>query len=203
LPRAGKHIKQQAEKIEAIVIGCSAGGVPVIFDLFERLEKPLNLAIVVVVHRGKSYASNLEDMLADKTGFRVKVAEDKEELVPGSIYFAPADYHLLIEPDRTCMLDDSEPVFFCRPAIDLTLQSMADAYTENLAAILLSGANQDGAVGMSYVSEKGGITIIQDPANAEIDIMPQSAIALKQPDLILTNAQLIEFLNLLNSGKRF
>src|SRR5690606_18368206 len=139
----------------------------------------------VVIHRNAKYETHLEANLAAKCNVAVKVAEDKERIEPATVYFAPAGYHLLVEPDRSLSLDASEPVHYCRPAIDVTMQSAADVYGPSTAAILLSGANQDGAAGMRSIHRAGGLCIAQHPRDAEINTMPASAIALGAVDRAL------------------
>lgn len=141
-----------------------------------------------------------------KSHIKVKVAEEKEPLRPGTAYFAPAGYHLLVEPDHSLSLDTSEPVNFCRPSIDVTMESAADVYGPGTLAILLSGANQDGAQGMYAIRQAAGLCLVQHPEQAEIATMPEAAIKLGVADAVLTNEELITFSqqldNYILSGER-
>ena len=111
------------------------------------------------------------------------------------MYFAPADYHLLLEPDRSFTLDFSEPVHFCRPSIDVTCMSVSDVLGARVIGILLSGANKDGAAGMKYIGDNGGLVVVQDPGVAEVGIMPAAAIREGSVDMILKNEEIFNLLN--------
>ena len=129
----------------------------------------------------------------------VKVANDKDQLKRGTVYFAPSDYHLLLEPDQTFTLDCSEPVLYSRPSIDVTFQSVADVFNENVIAFLLSGANTDGASGMCYIRQKNGFTVVQDPNSAEVRTMPEAAINRCSADLILSTQEIFSFIDSLGA----
>lgn len=188
-------LSKRIKKSEIFLIGCSAGGFSVIFDLLTGLGSDFPIPIVVIIHRSSKYKSEIETLLNKKVSLNVKLAEDQEVIKPGTVYFASADYHLLIEPEHKFTLDDSEPVHYCRPAIDVTFQSAADVYKDRVMAILLSGANNDGALGMKYIADMGGVTIVQDPECAEVDTMPQSAIKEAKIDLILSNEDIFRLIN--------
>ena len=121
----------------------------------------------------------------------VKQAEDKEPLQAGRVYVAPPAYHLLIEPTRSFALSVDAPVHYSRPAIDVLFESASDAYRNTLLAVLLSGASQDGAAGMQEIRKAGGITIVQDPASAEVPTMPQAALNLFSPTFTWSTAELV------------
>lgn len=176
-----------------MILACSAGGFKILFRMLRVLPPELPVGILVVIHRNARYETNIEESIMAKSRIPVKVAEEKERVRPGTAYFAPAGYHLLIEPDRSISLDVSEPVNFCRPSIDVTMQSAADIYGAGTLAILLSGANQDGAQGMQTIQQAQGLCIVQNPEQAEIKTMPEAAINLGVADLILNNEELITF----------
>lgn len=159
-----------------VMIGGSAGSLDVIFRLIEALPAALPAALVVVLHRKSTGDNLLVELLATKTSLRVKEAEEKEPILPGHLYIAPADYHLLIEKDLSFSLDDSEKVNYSRPSIDVSFESASDACGASLIAVLLSGANADGVEGLRQVKERGGLTIVQEPGSAEVDYMPRQAI---------------------------
>lgn len=158
-----------------VAIGGSAGSLEVVMDILHYCDPAFNIAIIVVLHRKPAYESQLVAILADKTRMLVKEVEEKELLQPG-VFVVPADYHLLIEPDGSFTLDDSEKVHYSRPSIDVTFECLADVYKERLIGILLSGANADGVAGLAAIKRNGGLCIVQNPASAEIDYMPQQAI---------------------------
>src|SRR5690606_14924914 len=124
-----------------------------------------------------------------------KEAEDKEKIKPGTIYVAPADYHLFLESDHSFSLDISEKVNFSRPCIDLTFSTGSDAYKEKAVGILLSGANSDGVRGFESIKKRGGYTIVQDPATAQVSYMPAQAIVKKVVDLVATPSEIALAIN--------
>ncbi len=160
----------------------------------KSLERPILIPVIVIVHRNPKYASSIEDTLSKALVQKVKTADDKEAIANGTIYFAPAGYHLLVEPDYSFSLDISEPVQYSRPSIDVTFESVAEIYKENCTAILFSGANQDGAQGLLMIKQYGGTTFVQDPATAEVPIMPEAAIQLDAQERILTIQEIKDYI---------
>ncbi|HXH99382.1 MAG TPA: chemotaxis protein CheB [Sphingobacteriaceae bacterium] len=188
-------IEKKISQAKVLMVGCSAGGFALLHDLIVHLPENFPLAVVVIIHRSRKYESSLEKILTAKGSIPVRLAEDKDILMPGNVYFAPADYHLLLEPDYSFTLDFSEPVHFCRPSIDVTFQSVSDVAGSKAIGVLLSGANQDGAFGIKYIGENGGLTVVQDPKEAEVNTMPESAIKLSVVDMILKNDELFNLLD--------
>ena len=125
----------------------------------------------------------------------VKEVEEKEEMLPATIYIAPPNYHLLIENDHTFSLDASEKVNFSRPSIDVTFESAAEVFKENIVCLLLSGANSDGSAGLKIVKEFGGAALVQDPDSAVVSFMPESAIANVEVDAVLKSSEMSEYIN--------
>lgn len=187
------HIASKLQRIEVLLLACSAGGFKILFDMLQSLASGLPVAVVVIIHRNAKYETNIEASMATKCRIVTKMAEEKEPIRPGFAYFAPPGYHLLIEPDHSLSLDISEPVNFSRPSIDVTMQSAADVYGAGTAAVLLSGANQDGALGLQGIQRAGGLCIVQDPEDAEMKTMPAAAINLGVADMVLRNEELITF----------
>jgi len=196
-----QNIVSKIKNAEILLIGCSAGGFSIVYDMVLNFSENFPLPVLIVIHRGRKYKSFIEERLNLNSKLKVKMAEDKEQIKKGTVYFAPPDYHLLVEEDGSLSLDYSEPVLFCRPAIDATFQSAADVYKEKVIAVLLSGANEDGAEGIAYISELNGLTVVQDPDCAELRTMPQSAIEKANVDLILNNLQIAELMNEINQVK--
>jgi two-component system chemotaxis response regulator CheB len=110
--------------------------------------------------------------------------EDKAPIERGRVYVAPPDYHLLIERGSFALSVD-ERVHHARPSIDVLFQSAADAYGDGVIAIILTGANEDGAAGLARIKERGGVAVIQDPSGAERRAMPDAAIAATVADAVL------------------
>ncbi|TKB95514.1 chemotaxis protein CheB [Pedobacter cryophilus] len=163
---------------ELIILAGSAGAFHVIYELVKKLPASYAIPVVVVMHRGKKQDNNLEGLWNNASEIIVKEITDKDEIKGGIVYLCPSDYHLFIEKEKVFSLDVSEPVLFSRPSIDLTIQSAAEVYKSKLLAILFSGANQDGALGLLKSKSLGGETIAQDPNEAEVDTMPLAAITL-------------------------
>lgn len=153
------------------------GAIEALSALLPVLPASYALPVLVVVHVPPDKGSTLADLFAARCGIVVKEAEDKEPIRGGTVYFAPADYHLLVEPDFTLSLSSDEPVLYSRPAIDVLFQSAADAYGSDLIGVVLTGGSSDGAEGLRAVSAAGGITLVQDPESAEGDTMPRAALA--------------------------
>jgi two-component system, chemotaxis family, protein-glutamate methylesterase/glutaminase len=188
-------------KYELLIIGGSAGSLEVILEVLPLLRHDLDYAILLVLHR-RSGDSLLTGLLSDKTSLEVKEAEEKEAITPGVIYIAPADYHLLVEKDKTLSLDYSEKIHYSRPAIDASYETAAEAYGPLLIGVLLSGANADGAEGLLKIKQAGGLTIVQDPNEASVSYMPQQAIEKNAATKIVKTTQIIRLLNEVNHSIR-
>ncbi|KAA9352712.1 chemotaxis protein CheB [Larkinella humicola] len=183
---------------KAVVIGGSAGSIEVLLKLLPALASPLPVALMIVLHRKNSTDSSLADLLSSKTMIPLHEVEDKDPVLPGAIYLAPADYHLLIEKDEVFSLDDSEKVNYSRPSLDVTFESAADVYGSSLVGILLSGANADGTAGLNLIKARGGVLIAQKPATAQAAFMPQHAILHAPIDRVLDVDEMAVFINSLN-----
>ena len=162
---------------EAIVIGASAGALEALSSLLPGLPADYRLPILVVVHLPPDKTSLLAELLRVRCAIRVREAEDKEPIEPGVVYFAPPDYHLLVEQDKRLSLSDDEPVLFSRPSIDVLFESAADAYGGGLIGVVLTGAKSEGANGLKAVGEAGGVAVVQSPGSAYAVAMPEAAIA--------------------------
>jgi two-component system chemotaxis response regulator CheB len=183
---------------KVLIIGGSAGSLDLLVKLLPLVQK-ISFAMVIVLHRKSGEDSTLEELIAVKAKIPVKAVEDKTQLLPGYIYIAPADYHLLFEKNNQLSLDTSEKINYSRPSIDVAFESAADAYGNALAAILLSGANADGTEGLKAVKNSGGVIAVQNPETAEMPFMPQNAIGNLMPDFVLDFDGLLEFIKSINS----
>ena len=172
------------EKEGVIIFGGSAGSIEVIMNIFPFIPANYPFAIVVVLHRKNTVEHHLEDVLSRKAQNPVLEIQDKMQLKPAHIYIAPGDYHLLVDETGLCTLDYSEKVNYSRPSIDVTFDCFANAFGNRCIAILLSGANSDGAVSLKKIKDNGGLTIVQSPESAKVATMPMSAINLFSPDVI-------------------
>ena len=178
-----------------VIIGGSAGSLQIILQIIPYLKRNLTFAIAIVVHRKNTEDTILEDLIAAKCSIPLHYVDDKTVIEMGCIYVAPSGYHMLFEKDYTIALDGSEKIFYSRPSIDVSFESATHVYQNNLVAILLSGANADGTVGLLKVKAKKGITIVQDPTTAEIPFMPSNAVKNSSPDFVFSDEEIIDFLN--------
>ena len=172
-------------RVAAVVIGASAGGVDALLRLLAGLPADFALPLIVVLHLPEGHDSQLAAIFQKRLPIAVREVQDKQPIQPATLYFAGAGYHLLIEQDRTFSLSCEAPVHYSRPSIDVLMESAADAYGPRLAAILLTGANHDGAAGLAKIRQRGGYTVVQDPRDAQVATMPEAAIRQSPPDLIL------------------
>jgi two-component system chemotaxis response regulator CheB len=187
-------------RVEALVIGASAGGVEALVALLPALTAEFALPVFCILHLPGDRESRLAELFDDRLPLPVREAADKEAIAPGTVYFAGAGYHLSVERDRTFSLSCEPPLHWARPAIDVLMESAADAYGAGLAGILLTGANQDGAQGMAQIRACGGFTVVQDPADAQVATMPRRAIETCNPHLILPLPRIRALLPLLGNA---
>jgi two-component system, chemotaxis family, protein-glutamate methylesterase/glutaminase len=173
-------------KPRAIVIGASAGALEALSSLLPVLPSGYPIPIMIVVHVPPDKKSALSELFHAKCAIEVREAEDKEPIEPGVAYFAPPNYHLLVEPDETLSLSVDPPVLYSRPAIDVLFESASDVYGHGLIGIILSGANSDGARGLASISAAGGAALVQDPAGAHSAAMPEAAISLCREAKVLS-----------------
>ncbi|MFJ2426539.1 chemotaxis protein CheB [Pseudomonas rustica] len=173
-------------RVEAIVVGASAGGVEALLSVLGPLRSGFVLPIIVVLHLPEERRSQLAEVFARRLDMPVHEAIDKQDIAAGTVYFATPGYHLSVEQDRSLSLSLEDRVHYSRPSIDYLFESAADAYGSKLAAVLLTGANHDGARGLAQVKRRGGLTIVQDPQEAQVATMPQAALNIQQPDHVLT-----------------
>lgn len=181
-------------KPEAVVVGASAGALEALSAILPLLPASFRAPILVVVHLPPDKRSVMAELFRAKCNLRVEEAEDKQPIEPGTIYFAPPDYHLLVEFGKTVSLSSDEPVLFSRPSIDVLFESAADAYGPLLVAIVLTGANHDGAKGLQAVGAAGGLALVQDPLTAFAPTMPEAAIKMCPAAHVMSLAAIAEFL---------
>jgi two-component system, chemotaxis family, protein-glutamate methylesterase/glutaminase len=182
------------QRYEAVVIGVSAGGMKALRVLLSGFGSQLNTSVIIVQHRMESSDNYLITYLDERCRWMVKEAEEKERIVKGVIYLAPAQYHLLVEKDYTFSLTVDEPVCYSRPSVDVLFETAALAYKNRLIGVILTGANSDGSAGIQKVKAAGGLTIAQNPDTALSPVMPQAAIATGAVDFILELEDIATFL---------
>jgi two-component system chemotaxis response regulator CheB len=191
----------QGRRIEAVVIGGSAGGVDALIQLLPGLPAGYDLPVVCMLHLPPDRESRLAELFDERLPLPVREATDKGDIEAGTVYFAGPGYHLSVEQDRTFSLSCEPPVHYARPAIDVLMESSADAWGPGLVGILLTGANHDGADGMAQIRARGGFTVVQDPADAQVGVMPMEAIRRCNPHLVLPLARIQALLPMLENYK--
>lgn len=182
------------KRIEAIVIGGSAGSFPLVVNILKELPYNFPLPIFLALHRLKHVRTGFVEALSIKSKIEVVEPCDKDAIVKGKAFLAPSNYHLLIENKENFSLTIDEMIKFSRPSIDILLESAGIVYKQNLLGILLSGANTDGAYGMKAIHDNGGYTIVQQPEEATIRIMPDAAIKATEIDEVKAIQEIIDTL---------
>lgn len=181
-----------------LVIGFSAGGIPLIKRILQALPKDYPLPTAIVAHLPGGEKSGLAGLLDGMTSLPVSTAMDKEAILGGRVYLAPPDYHLLVEQGRHSVhrfaLSLDEPVKSVRPSIDVLFESAADVFESGLIAVLLSGANSDGAEGMAYVKQLGGLGIVLKPEECEFSTMSDAAIKRTEVDYVVGLEEIVSLL---------
>lgn len=157
-----------------VVVGASWGGLAALSCIIGGLPTDFEIPVAIVQHRARDADSLLAALLQDATPLKVVEVEDKEPLLPRSVYIAPANYHMLVERGHLSLTTDPL-VHFSRPSIDVTFLSAADSYPTSTIGVILTGANDDGARGLRHIVDRGGTAVVQDPATAESPIMPYAA----------------------------
>lgn len=189
-----------AGRVDAVVVGASAGGVEALLTLLPALPAGLPVPIFIVLHLPRDRPSLLADIFVRKCALPVREAQDKEPIRPGTVYFAPPDYHLLIDVGPQLALSADELVHYSRPSIDVLFESAADIYGPRLLGVILTGANEDGAAGLAAVHEAGGITIVQQPHSAQVKQMVVSALNRNPESLVLDLGGIAGLLRTLKGG---
>jgi len=190
------NISQRWQKSEILLLGGSAGSFKLIFHIIKEFNPSLNKPVIIIIHRKKNFYSDIERLFSEKASIPFKEISDKEKVCENTIYMAPANYHTLIEKDKTFSLDVSDAVWFSKPSIDVTFESVSEVYKDKCTAILFSGANQDGAEGLLKLRNYGALTIVQHPDDAEMTQMPLAAIELKAAEYVMTAAEIFELLKI-------
>ena len=186
--------KKNITHFKAIVIGGSAGSFPVISELLSVIPEDFPIPIFLSMHRLKHIRKGFQEALSIRSIKSVHEPIDKESIQKGKIYLAPANYHMGIELGNSIFLSTDDPANNSRPSIDITLDTASYVYKDKLLAILLSGANKDGAMGMKKVNMRGGTTIVQSPEECLINTMPKAAIEATEIDHVLEIDKITSYL---------
>lgn len=189
----------QRPAFDAVVVGGSSGGLEALMQLLPALPSTLRACVLVVLHLPRDRRSLLPEIFSPRCPLPVHEAQDKELPQPGHVYFAPPDYHLLVDQGPRLALSVDPPVHYSRPSIDVLMESAADLWGERLLGILLSGANEDGAQGMAAIHAAGGLTVVQAPDSAPMPTMPLAALARAPMHHILAPADMPALLQQLHT----
>ncbi|WP_378739002.1 chemotaxis protein CheB [Nocardia brasiliensis] len=168
-----------------IAVASSAGGITALFRVLGALPADLPVPVLVVQHLDPRHKTVLAELLSRRTELRVKLATAAEPVEAGTVYIAPPNQHLLVEPSGTLALSGSELVHFVRPSADLLFESVAGAYGSRAIACVLTGSGSDGATGVRAVKSRGGTVLVQDPDEAEFKGMPRAAVATGDADIVV------------------
>jgi two-component system chemotaxis response regulator CheB len=189
-------------RVDAVVIGASAGGIEALVVLLPALPKATPTSVFIVLHLPRERPSLLVDIFQPKCAVAVREAQDKEPVEPGTVYFAPPDYHLLLDAGPQLALSADELVHFSRPSIDVLFESAADLYGNRLLGIILTGANEDGAAGLEAVHRAGGLTVVQQPETAHASLMVESALKRSPVDFVMSLEQIADLLRKLDGDAK-
>ena len=175
---------------DIVALAASAGGLTALIEVLGNLPADFKAAIVVVQHLDPRHPSLMAEILSRRTPLKVIQAEEGDKLIPGTVYIAPPNNHLLVNSNSTASLSQSEMVHFLRPSADLLFESVAASYQERAIAVVLTGTGSDGAMGVEAIQKMGGTVIVQDDKSAEFPGMPSAAIKTGNVDFILPLAEI-------------
>jgi two-component system, chemotaxis family, protein-glutamate methylesterase/glutaminase len=192
-----KHMASLGDRVHAVVIGASAGGLEALSVLLPALPPGTRASVFIVLHLPRDRPSLLTQILARKCALPVREAQDKELVELGTVYFAPSNYHLLVDQGPSLALSVDDPVCHSRPSINVLFESAADVFSDRLLGIILTGANDDGAAGLAAVQDHGGFTVVQQPETARSPQMALAAIKRRTPDRVLPLEQIAALLSTL------
>ncbi len=178
--------KKSIKAMHGVVIGSSTGGFYALKKIITSLPKDFSMPILIAQHISPNSDSFMAKYFDSLSLLQVKEADEKEAIVPGVVYIAPPNYHLLVEENFTLTLSTEEKRNYARPSVDVLFESAAFAFGTKLIGVVLTGANNDGAKGLLAIKNLGGITIVQNPKEAEAYVMPQAAIQTTNPDFVLS-----------------
>jgi two-component system chemotaxis response regulator CheB len=176
--------------LKVVVVGVSAGGVAALKTLLGGLPADFPLPILIVQHISPNAGDGLARLLNELCPIRVKEADEREAIVPATVYIAPPNYHLLLECGGFLSLSADSHVSYARPSVDVLFKSAAEAFAAGVVGVILTGANFDGSAGLQMIKALGGVAVVQDPADAEVPQMPAAALAATGVDFVLPLAEI-------------
>lgn len=186
--------RQGAHSFQVIAIGVSTGGVTALRKLLGELPSNFAVPLLIVQHISPEAGDGLARLLDEQCAIHIKEADEGEKICPGTAYIAPPNYHLLVSAGGELNLSIDPPVSYARPSVDVLFESAAKAFGATAIGIILTGANHDGSQGLKCIHQAGGVSIVQDPADAEAAEMPKAAIAAAQVDHVIPLSEIAPLL---------
>jgi two-component system chemotaxis response regulator CheB len=186
---------EKVRPYDAIVIGTSAGGMDALSVILPAIDGNLPVPILIVQHIRASSDFFMVTYFDRLCSLKVVEGTEKAPLEAGLVYFAPPDYHLLVEEDQTLSLSNDEKVNFSRPSIDVLFETACWVFGSRLIGIILTGANSDGSRGLEQIGLAGGLTIVQNPLSASVPRMPEAALKRSKPGHVLNLDEIGPFIN--------
>jgi two-component system, chemotaxis family, protein-glutamate methylesterase/glutaminase len=177
-------------QFDVVVLAASAGGLRALSLVVGGLPGDFPACLLVVQHLDPHHRSHMADILSRRTALQVCEAQAGDAVLPGRLYMAPPDRHLLVNPDLRLALTETRLVHFVRPSADLLFESAAACCGPRVLAVILTGTGSDGNMGVTAIKKMGGTVIVEDPATAEFAGMPQAAVATGCYDRLLPLAQI-------------
>ncbi|HAA29516.1 MAG TPA: chemotaxis protein CheB [Cyanobacteria bacterium UBA8553] len=174
-----------SQGFDVVALTASADGLNALSSVLSALPANFPAAIVVVQHLSPQYPSLIAQILNRRTPLLVKEAQEGNQLSPGKVFIAPPDYHLMVNPDGSLSLSQTEKVHFVRPAAEILFESVAQSYKKRAIAVVLTGGDGDGSRGVQAIRKMGGKVIAQDKATSKVWGMPAAAIATGCVDWVL------------------
>lgn len=176
--------------IQAIAIGSSTGGPPVLEKIFSNLPEDFSIPILVVQHIMPAFLPGLIEWLRTSSSLPIRIAANRDRIIPGTVFFAPGEGHLLASPGNIACVDTSKAVDGHRPSATRLFQSVAKIFGADAVGVILSGMGEDGADGLTQMSQKGAHIIAQDQASSIVFGMPKIAIERGIVDEVLPPEQI-------------
>src|SRR6266536_5581027 len=170
---------------DVVALAASAGGLQALTKVLEDLPEDFGASIVIVQHLDPRHRSLIADIFGRRTALKVKEAEEGDQLSPGTVFTAPPNRHLLVNPDGSLSLSQSELVHFVRPSADLLFESVAASFKDRAIAVVLTGTGSDGSMGVKAIKKMDGTVIVQDERSAEFFGMPGAAMQTGSADFVL------------------
>jgi len=173
-----------------VAIAASVGGLEALKQVLGDLPAAFPWPVIALLHTSAGHRdTQLDSLLGQRCALPVREAEARTPLAAGVVHVAPAGYHLLVEKDLRFSLSVDEKVSYVRPSADVLFESLAEACGAGVVGVILTGANDDGAAGLAAIRARGGLALVQDPAEARAPQMPQAALRLAGADQVLRLSQ--------------